>query len=303
MKLTPIFHSCLSLILFFVLASGVCQALPNDRNNYEAAVTEASRDKKVLGLYFDKPGSDACLELKWKLIGKDRFEALTKGDLVFLMIQDRGSNQKGELLISEDKLQLENQYNVTSFPTFLLFTYDGKLIDRIDGFNWHEDEKADKYYARLQAAIERGKTLAGTNPGPAGVEQPANPLAGAKAEALPLGQYDGDVIFTFSDGTRLVSHRTIEVQNDQTGIRLDSTDYYEDEPIKKYVSKLIMRGMIRGNTYSSSEQQCLKTDYKDWLSENIKVEFSADGATASMTSVYQNNTGKVVGSGVLKREQ
>ncbi len=101
---------------------------------------------------------------------------------------------------------------------------------------------------------------------------------------------------------KLISHRTIEVTNDPTAIKMDCTDYFEKEALRKYVSKVVMIGVTKGNMFTSANQACIKTDFNQWLSEAIKVEFSADGATAELTSIYHNKSGDVVGTGVLKRE-
>jgi len=53
MKFKPI----LNFIALLVLSSGVCHALPNNRENYDLAAEEARRGKKVPGIYFDKRGS------------------------------------------------------------------------------------------------------------------------------------------------------------------------------------------------------------------------------------------------------
>ncbi|MEI8342414.1 MAG: hypothetical protein WCH43_12895 [Verrucomicrobiota bacterium] len=287
-----------SVLAFIVLASNLCHALPNNRENYELAIAEAKRDGKVLGIYFDKPGSDACLALKWRLIGKDRFEALSNGDLVYLMIQDRGSNPKGERLMSEADVQLENQFSVTSYPVFILLSPDGKAIDRIDGYNWHEDPQADKYYERIVAAIKQGKTQADKGSIPGGSNVPSPIVKNSPVSSVRI--FDGDVLFAFGDGARLVSHRTIEVTGDKNLMKLDSTDYFVDEKLVKYVSRLLMKGVTNGNTFNSADQQPIKTDYSEWVPENISIEFSPDGDTAMMTSVYQISTGRVVGKGVLK---
>jgi len=285
-----------SAITLNILTSSVCLALPFNREVYDLAVSEAKQNKKVLGIYFDKPGSDACSALKWRLIGKDRFEALTKGDLVFLMIQDRGTKQNGGRLMNEADLQLENQFSITSYPTFILLSYDGKLIDRIDGFNWHEDPQGDKYYERILEAIRQGKA---TNASIASDSATAPP-AGINSPLTPVHAYEGDVMFTFGDGTKLVSRRTIQVTSDKTLMRMDSIDYFEEDKFVKYVSKLLMKGHTEGNTFNSFDQQALKTDYNEWVPESITILFSPDGETATMTSIYQNSTGRVVGKGVLK---
>ena len=286
----------------FALASGICRALPNDRGSFADGLAEARKDKKVLGVYFDNPASSECLLLKLKLIGTDRFAALTKGDLVYLMIQDRGVSPTGDRLLGDEYLQLENYLKVTSFPTFVLFTYDGKMIDRIEGFNAQDDAHGDKYFDRLQAAIAQAKAQVAANPGAVPGTQGVNLLSAAKEAASQVRIYDGDVTFLFRDGAKLISHRTIQVTNDPTAVKLDCTDFFEKEPLKKYVSKLVMIGVTKGNTFTSTNQACVKSDFDQWLSENIKVEFSADGATAALTSVYHNKTGDVLGSGVLKLE-
>ena len=51
----------------FILASAVCHALPNLSKSFAEALAEARKDKKVLGIYFDKPESDACLALKLEI--------------------------------------------------------------------------------------------------------------------------------------------------------------------------------------------------------------------------------------------
>ncbi len=115
-------------------------------------------------MYVDNPASRECLALKLRLIGTDRFEALTRGDLVYLMIQDRGTAPNGDRLLGDEYLQLENYLKVTTFPTFIVFSYDGKLIDRIDGFDPQGDAHADKYFGRLQAAIAQAKAQVAANP-------------------------------------------------------------------------------------------------------------------------------------------
>jgi hypothetical protein len=93
----------------------------------------------------------------------------------------------------------------------------------------------------------------------------------------------------------------IKVTHDPTSMALDCSDYYEDDASKKYVSKLLARGVRKENVFYSTEQQCLKTDLDQWLPETIKIVFSADGTTATLTSTYQNHSGSVNGSGVLQR--
>ena len=285
----------LGAIALFLLSSVLCRALPNNRGTYELAVDEAQKDKKEIGIYFDRPGSDACFQLKWRLIGKDRFEALTNKDFVFLMIQDRGTGKHGETLSTGADLDLEKQLNVTSFPTFILLSYNGTVIKRIEGYNWREDPKADKYFDQIVAAIRQGTeqdvTTSGTN---------ALPVVETKPGTAPARIYDGDVLFAFGDGSKLVSHRTIGVTGDKTRMSLDSTDFFEEDKFVKYVSKLIMKGAFTGNTFQSSDQQSIRSDYEEWVPENISIEFSADGESATMLSIYQNSTGRVVGKGVLK---
>jgi len=281
------------------ITSRVSHALPNDRGNYDLAVAEAKQDRKVLGIYFDKPGSEACLALKWRLLGRDRFEALTKGDLVYLMIQDRGTDQKGVKLMTDADLQLEKQFNITSFPTFLLLTCDGKLIDRIDGFNPYEDKDGDKYFVRIEAAITREKQYDAANPNASPIEQRAIAPAFKHDAALAFKIYEGDVIFTFADQSKLISHRTVEMTNDPAVMKLDCVDYFEESKFVKYTSKLLMKGTARGNTFYSTEQQCIKTNMEEWVPENITIEIAADGTSAALTSNYRNSTGNVVGKGVL----
>lgn len=286
---------CICAIALFVISSGICHALPNNRGNFDLAIEEAKQGRKVVGIYFDKPGSAVCLSLKLKLIGSNRFEDLTKKDLVFLMIQDRGTGKHGETLTTEADLALEKKLNVTAFPTFIILSYNGTIIKRIDGFNWREDPKADKYYDQIVAAVHQGSETDGVPPdltATSGVE--------AKHGASAVRIYDGDVLFTFGDGTKLVSHRTIEVTSDKTQMHFDSIDFFEEDKFVKYVSKLIMKGAFTGTTFNSSDQQSIKTDYSEWVPENISIEFSDDGESATMISVYQNSSGRVVGKGVLK---
>jgi len=159
------------LMALLAFTSGICHALPNDRKNLADALLEARKDKKALGIYFDNPASSECLAFKLKFISTDRFEALTNGDLVYLMIQDRGTSPTGERLMEEEPLHLENYLKITSFPTFVVLTYDGKVVDRIDGFDPQDDPHGDKYFDRLQASIARARAQSAANPAAATNDQ------------------------------------------------------------------------------------------------------------------------------------
>jgi hypothetical protein len=217
------------------------------------------------------------------------------------MAQDRGADQKGQRLTTVENLQLENQFNVTAFPVFLLFASDGTLIDRIDGFDWRQDEHADKYFAGLEAAIQRGKAQAPATPADATgtTGKSAGLFPAARNPASSVRIYQGVVKFNFADHTNLTSYRTIEVTGDPAAMKLDCSDYYGGDSLSTYSSKVLMTGVMRGNSFYSTDQQCIKTDLKRWIPENIKIDFSADGSTAVLTSTYQNNAGEASGSGVL----
>jgi hypothetical protein len=161
-----------------------------------------------------------------------------------------------------------------------------------------DPEKKQKILGFIDSARQTGQP-ATMPPGPAGQASADSPTV--HSAPLPQGTYEGFVVFTIPGHARLISHRIIKVTKDQTAILLRCNEYFENDKSKVYNSKLMLIGQVKDSKFCSSNQKCLKTDYQQWLPENITVDFSTNGF-ANLSSYYTNSSGYVSGTGLLKKK-
>lgn len=118
---------------------------------------------------------------------------------------------------------------------------------------------------------------------------------------MPTGRFSGTVIFSYADGKKLVSSRTLTVGSSQSQVTLSSFDYFSTNPGKKYRSRLTVFGKFSGNTFTSSRQNASSTDYPQWLSESMRLKFSSDGKKISISASFREQGSRVSGSGTLSQ--
>lgn len=121
------------------------------------------------------------------------------------------------------------------------------------------------------------------------------------APKMPSGTFSGSVTFNFADGRKLVSYRTVTVGSDQSKVTLSSSDYFTSNPGKKYQSKITVYGKFSGRIFSSSRQSAQSTDYQKWLSESMRLKFSSNGKSLSLSASFREQGRLVSGSGTLSR--
>jgi thioredoxin-related protein len=98
--------------------------------NFEAAQAKAKAENKPLLVNFT--GSDWCgwcIKLHEEVFGEAAFQDYAKAELVLLELDfPRGKPQSAELKAQNEKLA--QQYGIRGFPTILLLSSDGKLIEK-----------------------------------------------------------------------------------------------------------------------------------------------------------------------------
>jgi thioredoxin-related protein len=121
------------LAFFFITFFGLTvSVLAGDgwMTNFEAAQAKAKAENKPLLVNFT--GSDWCgwcIKLHEEVFGEAAFQDYAKAELVLLELDfPRGKPQSAELKAQNEKLA--QQYGIRGFPTILLLSSDGKLIEK-----------------------------------------------------------------------------------------------------------------------------------------------------------------------------
>jgi hypothetical protein len=123
----------------------------------------------------------------------------------------------------------------------------------------------------------------------------------AKPQRMPQGVYRGTVIFS-AYKKKLVSSRVLRIGESQTNISLTSRDHFETNPSRKYDSEINIEGFLAGNVFHSKSQKQISTDYNEWISEEMRLEFAPDGRSIIGTSTFRDSGGVVVGKAIFVRE-
>lgn len=117
-------------------------------SDFVAAQKKAAEEKRLMYVLFT--GSDwcrYCVQLAKNVLSTAEFQALGKEDYIFVYI-DFPRNSKADNPIANRVLA--QQYKVRGFPTALVMTPDGKVLEEIVGTN-----TASRYVGKLRDVRKR----------------------------------------------------------------------------------------------------------------------------------------------------
>ena len=126
------FQKTLSLFCVVVLGLAASASAAGDgwMTDFEAAKVKAKAENKPMLLSFT--GSDwcpLCMSLKKEVFQKDVFKDYAAAELVLVELDfPRGKGQSAELKAQNEALA--KQYGVRGFPTILVLSPDGELIEK-----------------------------------------------------------------------------------------------------------------------------------------------------------------------------
>lgn len=99
--------------------------------SFDAGLAMAKKEHKVLFVYFHADwAGNLDKELNAEVFSKEDFQLLAKRQFVLVRLESPRDGSKTKAVE-----ELEQKFKIKTYPHVLLFTSDGKLIDRIDGFD------------------------------------------------------------------------------------------------------------------------------------------------------------------------
>ncbi|MDG1242513.1 MAG: thioredoxin family protein [Opitutae bacterium] len=117
-------------VVFLGLAASASAAGDGWMTNFEAAQVKAKAENKPMLLDFT--GSDWCgwcIKLDKEVFGEAAFKEYAAAELVLVELDfPRGKEQPAELKAQNEALA--KQYGIRGFPTILLLSPDGELIEK-----------------------------------------------------------------------------------------------------------------------------------------------------------------------------
>ncbi|MGJ8637922.1 MAG: thioredoxin family protein [Opitutaceae bacterium] len=120
--------------------------------DFEAAKAKAAEEKKPLLLDFT--GSDWCgwcIKLDKEVFSQDAFKAYAKESLVLVELdfpRDSSTLPEG---VAEQNEALAKKYGVRGFPTILVLSPDGKLVEETG----YQRGGAESYVEHIKAIVEK----------------------------------------------------------------------------------------------------------------------------------------------------
>lgn len=133
------------LLMAGLFVSTLAAATPKGwTSDFEAAKKTAAKEKRLMYVLFT--GSDwcgYCVRLQKNVLSKKEFKALGEKDFVFVYL-DFPRRSKADNPIANRALM--QQYKVRGFPTAMVMTPEGKVLDSIIGTG-----SAKSYVGKLKA--------------------------------------------------------------------------------------------------------------------------------------------------------
>ncbi len=149
MKITKI---CALISLCSIALVGSVTAGEGWITNFEAAKAKAAAEKKPLLLDFT--GSDWCgwcIKLDKEVFSQDAFKAYAKDSLVLVELdfpRDSSTLPEG---VAEQNEALAKKYGVRGFPTILILSPEGKLIEKTG----YQRGGADAYVEHIKEIVSK----------------------------------------------------------------------------------------------------------------------------------------------------
>lgn len=119
---------------FFLMTAMIGHAAEAWRTDYQAALKEASKEKKEVLLDFT--GSDWCgwcQRLKKEVFDQEAFKKYASKNLILVEVDFPQGKEQSAALQAQNK-ELEATYHVSGFPTLVLLDAQGNVLQQQSGY-------------------------------------------------------------------------------------------------------------------------------------------------------------------------
>lgn len=145
----------ISKFLFAALLAVSLQAGEGWLIDAQKAKEQASKDGKAL--LMDFTGSDwcpPCKKLKSEVFDSAEFKEFAAKNLVLLEVDFPKDKKKLSAETKKQNDKLQEQYNISAYPTVIIFDKDGKELGRESGYG---GQSAKEYIKKLESYLAKAK--------------------------------------------------------------------------------------------------------------------------------------------------